>query len=164
MPSPSFSAIAMLLHWPRMKQRCSTDLLSGLLFIVFGAFVLVYGLQYPFGTSARMGPGYYPRVVSVGLILVGLILTVRSRFIESEPTERILVRPLLVVALATAGFGLLIERAGLFVAAVLLIVAARLADQDFRPLEVAALSVVLIAFATGVFWYGLSLPFPLLPF
>ncbi|HXF53318.1 MAG TPA: tripartite tricarboxylate transporter TctB family protein [Hyphomicrobiaceae bacterium] len=164
MPSRSFVGYFLSLPWPGMKQRCSTDLLSGLLFIAFGAFVLVYGLQYPFGTSARMGPGYYPRVVSIGLILVGLILTVRSRFIESEATEPLLVRPLFVVALATAGFGLLIERAGLFAAAVLLIVAARLADRDFRPLEVAALCVVLIAFATAVFWYGLSLPFPLLPF
>jgi hypothetical protein len=147
-----------------MKLRLSTDLLAGLLFVAFGAFVLLYGLQYPFGTSARMGPGYYPRVVSIGLMLIGLILVVRSRFLEGEETEPIFVRPLFVVILATVGFGLLIERAGLIAAAALLIVVARLADQDFRPLEVAGLCIVLIAFSAAVFWYGLSLPFQLLPF
>ena len=60
-------------------------------------------------------------------------------------------------------FGLLIERAGLVVSTLVLIVAARMADRDFRPLEVALLSAVLLAFATAVFWYGLALPFPLLP-
>lgn len=147
-----------------MKLRLSTDLLAGLLFVAFGAFVLLYGQQYPFGTSARMGPGYYPRVVSIGLMLIGLILVVRSRFLEGEETEPIFVRPLFVVILATVGFGLLIERAGLIAAAALLIVVARLADQDFRPLEVAGLCIVLITFSAAVFWYGLSLPFQLLPF
>ena len=147
-----------------MKLRLSTDLLTGLLFIAFGAFVLLYGLQYPFGTSARMGPGYYPRVISIGLMLIGAILAARSYFIEDERPEPIFVRPLFVVIAATVGFGLLIERAGLITAAAVLIIVARLADQDFRPLEVVGLCVVLIAFSAAVFWYGLSLPFQLLPF
>jgi hypothetical protein len=147
-----------------MKLRLSTDLLAGLVFIAFGGFVLLYGLQYPFGTSARMGPGYYPRVVSIGLMVIGAILVARSHFIDDEQPEAIFVRPLFVVILATLGFGLLIERAGLIAAAALLIVLARFADEDFRPLEVAALCIVLISFAAAVFWYGLSLPFQLLPF
>jgi hypothetical protein len=147
-----------------MKLRLSTDLLAGLLFIAFGAFVVLYGLQYPFGTSARMGPGYYPRLVSIALIVIGSILVARSYFIDGEQPEKVFVRPLYVVIIATAAFGLLIERAGLVVAAGLLIIVARFADQDFRPLEVAGLCVVLIGFSALVFWYGLSLPFQLLPF
>jgi hypothetical protein len=146
-----------------MKVRLSTDFLAGLLFIALGAFAIIYGLQYAFGTSARMGPGYYPRLVSIALIVIGGILVVRSYFMDGEEPDKIFVRPLYVVVIATVAFGVLIERAGLVVAAGLLIVVARLADQDFRPLEVAALCVVLIAFSAAVFWYGLSLPFPLLP-
>jgi hypothetical protein len=147
-----------------MKARLSTDLLAGLLFIALGAFAIVYGLQYPFGTSSRMGPGYYPRVISIGLIVIGGILVARSYFMDGDRPERMFVRPLFVVILGTIGFGLLIERTGLVVAAVVLIVTARLADQDFRQLEVAALCVVLVGFSAAVFWYGLSLPFQLLPF
>jgi hypothetical protein len=147
-----------------MKPRLSTDLLAGLLFVALGAFAIIYGWQYPFGSSARMGPGYYPRLISIALIIIGGILVARSFFLDADRPEKIFVRPLYVVILGTVGFGLMIEHAGLVIASIALIVTARFADRDFRPLEVSALCVVLIAFAAGIFWYGLSLPFPLLPF
>ena len=41
--------------------------------------------------------------------------------------------------------------------------ATRLASRESKPLEVAALTCVLAAFAAGVFVYGLRLPLPLWP-
>jgi hypothetical protein len=142
----------------------STDLLSGLGLIGLGVFAIGYGWRYTVGTAARMGPGFYPRLVSLALIAVGAGLVVRSFVRKVDDLGTIELRPVALVLLGTALFGFLIERAGLVVSTVLLIVLARLADQDFRPGEVLLLCLALVLFAGAVFWYGFALPFRLLPF
>lgn len=47
---------------------------AGLAFFVFGIGFAVLALNYPLGTTMRMGPGYFP--VVLGLILAGLGLVV----------------------------------------------------------------------------------------
>src|SRR5687767_9449980 len=115
-----------------MKLRLSTDLVTGLLFMALGLFAIVYGSRYALGTAARMGPGYYPFVISVALTLIGLALVIRSFFLEGEPIGSIGWRPLLLVLAGTLAFGIFIDRLGLLVSGILLIVAARIADRDFR--------------------------------
>jgi hypothetical protein len=147
-----------------VKIPLSTDLLSGLALMGLGVFAIGYGWRHAAGTAARMGPGFYPRLVSLALIAVGAGLVVRSIVRKADELGTIEVRPVTLVLLGTALFGSLIERAGLVVSTVLLIVLARLADQDFRPGEVLLLCLGLVLFAGAVFWYGFALPFPLLPF
>src|SRR5918998_1360991 len=45
----------------------------------------------------------------------------------------------------------------------LLVVAARLADREFRPLEVAILAICLVTFTLAIFRYGLGMPLRLWP-
>ena len=54
-----------------MKIRLSTDLVTGLLFVAFGVFAIAYGWRYAVGTAARMGPGYFPLMISATLTLIG---------------------------------------------------------------------------------------------
>jgi len=147
-----------------VKIPLSTDLLSGLAFIGLGVFAIGYGWRYAVGTSARMGPGFYPRLVSLALIAVGALLVVRSIVKKTDGLGTIELRPVTLVLLGTALFGFLIERSGLVVSAVLLIVLSRLADRDFHPVEVLLLCLGLVLFTGAVFWYWLALPFRLLPF
>jgi hypothetical protein len=143
----------------RMKVRLTTDLLTGLLFLAFGIFVIVYGSRYPLGTTARMGPGYYPLVASSGLALLGIILVARSVIKEtSADATGINFRPLLLILLGTLAFGLLIERAGFLAASVALVVLTRFAERDVRLAETVALAVGLTAFTTAIFWYALGMP------
>jgi hypothetical protein len=146
-----------------VKIPLSTDLLTGLALIGLGVFAIGYGWHYAVGTAARMGPGFYPRLVSLVLVAVGAGLVVRSIARKTDVLGTIELRPATLVLLGTVLFGLLVERAGLVVSTVLLIVLARLADQDFRPVEVLLLCLGLVLFAGAVFWYGFALPFPLLP-
>lgn len=146
-----------------MRIRISTDLLTGLLFVSLGLFAIAYGWNYPLGTPARIGPGYFPLLISSVLVLLGLILVVRSFFNPGDRLEGIALRPLLFVLLGTFLFGLLVEKTGFIITAVLVVVLARFADRDFRPLEVALLAAVLVAFVTALFWFGLSLPLRPLP-
>jgi putative tricarboxylic transport membrane protein len=146
-----------------MRLRLSTDLLTGILFLALGAFAMIYGSRYPLGTAARMGPGYYPLLASSGLILLGLVLVVRSFIMAMEEVGAINVRPLILILAGTLAFGLLIDRAGLIIAGLFLVFAARLADKGFRPLEVAVLAVCLVVFTLAIFRYGLGMPLKLWP-
>jgi hypothetical protein len=143
-----------------MRIRLTTDLLTGLLFLGLGAFAIIYGWNYPIGTAARMGPGYYPMILASGLILLGSILVGRS-FVtgnDDDTLGEIAVRPLVFVLAGTLAFGLVVERTGFILASFLLIFAARLADRDFRLVEVTMLAAVLVVFIGALFWLGLSLP------
>jgi putative tricarboxylic transport membrane protein len=146
-----------------MRIRLSTDFLTGLLFLAIGAFAVIYGSRYSLGTAARMGPGYYPLLASSGLVLLGLVLVVRSFLTTTEEVAAINVRPLVLILAGTLAFGLLIDRAGLIIAGLLLVFAARLADRDFRPWEVTVLAVCLVAFTLAIFRYGLGMPLRLWP-
>jgi hypothetical protein len=126
--------------------------------------VLVYGARYPIGSAVRMGPGYFPRIVSSGLTLLGLVLIVRSLLRGGEAIGVIALRPLVLVLLGTLAFGLLIERAGFWLASIVLVFASRLVEQELRLAEVAGLALILTALITVIFRYGLGLPMQLLPF
>ena len=141
-----------------MKLRLSTDLATGVLFVALGGFALLYGSRYAVGTPARMGPGYFPMLIGSSLVLVGAALVARALLVTGEALGAIRWRPLILVLGGVLGFGLLIDRAGLLAAGVLLIAAARLADREVRPLETALLAIGLTLATGAVFLYGLGLP------
>jgi hypothetical protein len=63
------------------------NLVKGLFLI---AISLVFGLEslrYPVGQFSRAGPGLFPLMVSSLLLLIGLIMVVRSRFVERVHLE-----------------------------------------------------------------------------
>jgi putative tricarboxylic transport membrane protein len=147
-----------------MRLRVSADFLTGVLFVALGTFAILYGSRYPVGTAARMGPGYFPLLASIGLILIGCILIGRTLLQETEAVGAVALRPALLVLVGTLGFGLLVERIGVILAGLLLVFAARLADGEFRLREVSLLAIGLVAFTVAIFRYGLGLPLPVMPF
>jgi hypothetical protein len=147
-----------------MIARLSTDLLTGLLFLSLGGFVIIYGSRYPIGSAVRMGPGYFPLLASSGLVLLGLVLLTRSFLRGGDTIGNLALRPLGLVLAGTLAFGLLIERAGFLLASIALVFAARFAERGFRPVEVSALALFLAAFMAAIFLYGLGLPLRMTPF
>jgi putative tricarboxylic transport membrane protein len=147
-----------------MRARLTTDLLTGFLFLALGGFVLIYGTRYPIGSAVRMGPGYFPRIISSGLVLLGFVLVARAALRGGERVGAVAVRPLLLVLVGTFAFGLLIERAGFWAASIVLVCVSRLVERDLRVAEIGGLALVLTAIITVIFRYGLGLPIRLLPF
>lgn len=41
-----------------------------------GLFFAIYGRQYDMGTSARMGPGYFPIILGWALAVIGLMIAI----------------------------------------------------------------------------------------
>jgi hypothetical protein len=67
-------------------QRSVKDVLSGLVFLGFGLAFAVGATTYNIGSPARMGPGFYPLLVGVILVILGVVIVVRSgREADAEP-------------------------------------------------------------------------------
>jgi hypothetical protein len=146
-----------------MGVRGLKDLLAGLLYIAIGGAALFFARSYSFGSTFRMGPGYYPVVCGGLLVLLGTILVLRSFIVGDTPPDRIRFGPLLLVLGATALFALCIERFGLAVSTGLVVIVSYLANERPRVVEALLLALVLVAVAVGVFAYGLQLPFKVWP-
>jgi len=143
--------------------RAPKDFWTGIMFIAFAAVAMLAARGYSLGSAGRMGPGYFPMLLGAALGLLGVILVARSLVIEGETIGRLRLMPLIVIALGVCLFGIAIERLGLLVALIAATGVTAFASRDSRPLEVAALALVLAGFATAVFVYALRLPLPLWP-
>lgn len=146
-----------------MHIRAPKDFWSGVMFIAFAAAALLAARGYSLGAAGRMGPGYFPVMLGSVLAFIGLILVVRSFVITGEAVTRIQILPLAVIAVAVVLFGVLLQPLGLILSLAVVTTVSAFASRESKPLEVAALTCVLLAFATGVFVYGLRLPLPVWP-
>jgi hypothetical protein len=146
-----------------MSIRAPKDFWSGIMFLAFAAVGLLAARGDSLGTPGRMGPGYFPILLATVLGGLGLVLVVRSLVIAGDGLSRLHVLPLAIIALGVCLFGLFIERLGLVIALIVVTVVTALASRESRPMEFAALALVLAAFSVGVFVYGLRLPLPIWP-
>src|SRR5229473_2536330 len=48
--------------------RHPKDFFAGLIFIAFGLAAIIIGSNYSLGSAARMGPGYFPRILGILLL------------------------------------------------------------------------------------------------
>ncbi len=148
-----------------MRLRAPKDFWSGVLFVATGLFAVVYsGISYNLGTAARMGPGYFPRILGLLLIALGGILAVRALRFDGPRVPHWHWRPTIVVLGSVVLFGLVVEKLGLALSTVMLIVLASSASREFRPRESVLVGIFLAALAVGVFVVGLKLQLPIWPF
>lgn len=150
---------------PRMKfdLRNNKDLLAGLLFILIGGLAVVIARDYPMGSAARMGPGYFPTILGGLLCLFGVYVAVRGILSAGRIRGEWGWKPLALLTLSILLFGVTVERLGLIPALVVMFFVGAAAGREFRFKEVLLLTVLMSAFAAAVFVFGLKLPYPLFP-
>ena len=148
-----------------MAIRHPKDFGSGIMFTGFGIASLVIGAGYPLGTAARMGPGYFPRILGLLLLAFGAVLIVRSLVTrhEGEPIQIGSIRPMMIVLGAVVLFGVLVNWLGLILTSILLIVLSSAASYEFRWKEALISGVVLSTVSYFAFVYGLGLQFATWP-
>lgn len=146
-----------------MRAWINQDTVSGLIFAAIGLFGLWVARDYQVGTALRMGPGYIPNLLCLGLIGLGAIIAVKGRIIGSGPLQGWRLRPLVTVTASVLSFALLLKPAGLALAAVVCVIVACFAGGRLRPLESILLSVALAAGVSVVFVAGLGLPMRIWP-
>jgi len=143
-----------------IKQQ---DFYAGLLFIIIGVTALIVAQDYQVGTARRMGPGYFPTILGVGLALVGVATCIRGLCGGGEEIDSLAIRPMMFVLLSVVAFGVLLERGGLVLATLVLCALARLGGPRVSWIEVLVLSAALSFVGTVIFVWGLGLPVKVLP-
>jgi len=144
------------------RIRNPKDFWTGAIFLAFGGAAVLLARDYPFGTTFKMGPGYFPTVLGALLALVGLITVLRGLLRPGTAVGALAYREILLILTATVLFGLLLRGAGLIVAVVLLVMVSAYASRYFRWGTAVALGAGMAAFCVLVFVKALGLPLPIL--
>lgn len=139
------------------------DMASGLFFIAVG---LLYGgiaSYLPFGSALRMGPGYFPILLSSLMILFGAIIAFRA--LKSGPGTSFGIMPwrgLSMILLATIIFASFIDDLGMVPGLLLTTFIATMASKEvtWQRSLIAAVSITI--FCTLVFSYAVRLPIPVI--
>src|SRR3546814_2117655 len=70
-----------------MQLRNKEDFWSGVMFLAIGVGFALGATSYSMGTSARMGPGYFPFWLGVLLALLGAIVALGAMSSKATETE-----------------------------------------------------------------------------
>jgi len=136
---------------------------SGVMLIAIGGTAIFIARNYEFGSSLRMGPGYFPVVLGGLLIAFGAYIGAQGLRADAEKLEQSWsLRALIILPLSLVLFGVLIDRAGFIPAMLVLIIGSATASSQFRLIEVLWFSVVLTALCVIVFIWSLGLPYELI--
>lgn len=149
-----------------MKIKSEKDYWSGLMFIAVGLGFAWGATEYSFGSSARPGPAYFPFGLGILMAILGAMVLFKALTFEVEGGDKIgswAWKPLLIIVLTVAGFGLLLPRLGMVITLPLLVFASAMAGDEFRWKEALVNAAILTVMSWGVFIKGLSLTIPLWP-
>lgn len=144
-----------------MKITSAENFWSGIMFIGFGVLAMFIARDYPFGSTMRMGPGYFPSVIGGCLIVLGTAITVTGLRLKGEGIGPFPWRAMLFLGVGFASFAWGIDNLGFIPALAILILLASFASKEHRWKEVLVETLVLIGGCWAIFIYGLELPFPL---
>jgi hypothetical protein len=168
-----------------VKIKSERDFWSGLMFVAVGVIFAIGATNYSMGPacqandpcgaslwarmsqlSAHPGAGYFPLGLSILLALLGAIVLFKSLTIESEggdPVGNFAWRPLIVIVVAIAVFGVMLEKIGLALTVPVLIFISSLAGDEFHWKGVLANAIVLTIGSWAIFVWGLKLTIPMWP-
>jgi Tripartite tricarboxylate transporter TctB family len=148
-----------------MKIKHQQDFWAGVLFLVAGILFAWGAANYSMGSSARPGPGYFPRGLGVLMAALGLFEIVKALVSNQKDGEigAWPTRQMLIILLGVVLFGLLLPKLGLVVALPALVFVSSIPSGEFKLKEVVITCVVLTVFSWAVFVKGLGLTIPMIP-
>jgi hypothetical protein len=143
--------------------RNPRDFYAGLIFVAFGVVALAMVQAYAIGTAARMGPGYFPRLLGILLVVGGGIQALIGLRSKPEFAVEWHWRPLFTLLIGVALFIVMTPWLGLIAAALVMSFVASAASREFRWQEALLVGVILGGAATALFVWGLGVPLPVWP-
>ena len=139
------------------------DFWTGVMFLCFGGIAFAISRDYAFGSAGRMGPGYFPSVLSCLLMSFGALTLLRGVRQHGAALGAFAWKQAAIVLLSIVAFGFMLPRAGLIIGLFVLIFGSASASAHFRfEWRATLLALGLLAFCVLVFVKGLGLPMPLL--
>ena len=146
-----------------LRVHSPKNFVGGLLLIALALIAFWQGQDLPFGRAMKMGPGYFPRVLSVLICGSGVILVAMSFYVRGSALERWSLWRMCLVLAAIAAFAYGIRPLGLVPTGALLVAAASVAAPDVRWRESLVFGACLLLFTVLLFVYAIGLPLQLWP-
>ena len=143
------------------EVRNNQDFWAGWMFLAIGALAMLIARDYPFGSTLRMGPGYFPTLMGGILVLFGIYIMIKGLRKNEKIKGRWSVRAFVVLPAVIVLFGVLMERAGFIPALAVLVFGSAAAGQEFHWGEALLLTAGLTLLSVAVFIWGLGLPYQL---
>src|SRR5574341_554885 len=138
----------------KIELRQNKDFWAGIMLISLGAASIVIARAYPFGSTMRMGAGYFPSILGGILVLFGIYVTVLGLRVAEKITVHCSLRALILLSLSLVAFGVLMTYGGFIPAMAALSFGSASAGREFKFVEVLLLTVILTALSVGVFICG----------
>jgi len=138
------------------------DFWAGTMLIVIGAAALFIARDYRFGSALRMGPGFFPTILSVILIAFGVCIMAVGLRSGEKIQGHLSLRAFLLLPLSLVLFGVLMDLAGFIPALAVLVFVSAASGREFKSIEVLMLTTVLTVASVALFIWGLGLPYPLI--
>ncbi|NYT45439.1 tripartite tricarboxylate transporter TctB family protein [Alcaligenaceae bacterium] len=145
-------------------MRNEKDLYAGLLSIGIGAATIAESLSYKVGRLANMGPGYFPIMIGVGLVILGSIMLVHGIASPGQTSKmkwKGNLRAVVAIMFGLLAFAFLGKYGGFIPATTALIVISALGDPNNSPKMIFFLSIGVLVPAIIIFNLIIRMPFPL---
>jgi hypothetical protein len=143
------------------------DLLAGIMFLTIGIIFFVGAYNYSMGTAARMGPGYFPRILGAIMAVLGIATAAVGLKNQAKWAQTAGIgwtwKPVILVTIAVVLFGVALPKLGILSAIIILIALSGYAAHDKNYRELAFVAVFMCLFCAAVFVYGLKLQMKLFP-
>jgi len=148
-----------------MLIKNKPDFWSGIMFAAIGTAFAVGARHYPMGTSARMGPGYFPFWLGLVLAVLGLAVALRATSFKTQAAEleKFDWKVVVIVVGSVALCGLVLDSLGVYISVFLLVFLSSFASHEFSWKISLVNGVFLAVFVWLAFIKGLGLIFPLWP-
>ncbi|MBU3600358.1 tripartite tricarboxylate transporter TctB family protein [Polynucleobacter sp. 30F-ANTBAC] len=148
-----------------MQVRSQKDFASGLLFVAIGAGFSYVATTYSMGTSAKMGPGFFPFWLGLLLSVLGAIITMTAMSQKShvDTLEKWHWPSIIWVLGSVVFFGLVLAHLGLMLSILALVFISAMASHEFHWKGTIVNAIILNVIAYIAFIWGLKLQFQVWP-
>ena len=158
-----------------MSIKSQKDFFIGLIFMGAGVAFAWGAMAYNIGNAARMGPGYFPLLLGILMVILGAFITFKSIVVETEDGEKIGAwawKPLFYIIVANLVFGVLmgglpsigLPAMGMVAAIYVVTFISSLASEEFKFRESLILATVLAVMSYLAFIILLKLQLKAWPF
>lgn len=158
-----FAAVGIAVAFGWLRVTNPQDFYGGMALVLLALIAFVASNDLPGMRGFAFGPGTAPRLFAFTLGLLSAIVAVVGLLSKGPPITGYKVRGVVFITGSILAFAATVRPLGLVIAAFSTIIICAAAAEDIKWRESLLWAVVLTAFVSILFPYGLNLPFQLWP-
>ena len=146
----------------QILKRNPKDFLTGLIFVAVGLAAIIFVRNHQMGTAMRMGPAYYPTLLGMLQVMIGIAVLLRALVRPGLPLGRFALSKIALVLGAIVLFGLLLRGLGLIMAIIVIVVLSAYGSKNFRWPVALLLAAGIAVCSAIIFVMLLGIPIPMI--